>query len=188
MLQDDLFVERSIFLPAQQPHQVGEKSLFLELFAHDQFALIDIAVDRLFAQRLEHHVPGGRRNEAQNFGGLHHFKEVAELEVQVASNAVAVVAAAAILERLEQAENPAHLAIGDRIDAGRSHQARSSINEKTLSVSALKPSWRRLRGRGNSTFRSATSRPGPVQSTRIRSASSTASSIIWVTRMMLWTG
>ena len=60
----------------------------------------------LLAQRLEHDVAGGGDDEAEDFGGLHHLEQVAEIELQVAGDLVAVVAAAAIFEGFQQAEDP----------------------------------------------------------------------------------
>src|SRR5216683_975405 len=187
MLQNDLLLERAIFLSAQKAHQVRKKSMLLELLAHHQLALVHVAFEKFLAERFEHDIAGRRRHEAQDLGRLHHLEQVAELELQVARDFVAVVAPTAVLESFEQPEDPRQLAIRDRIDTGR-HQARSSISENTLSVSALNESLRRSRGRGMSTFKSPTMRPGDADSTRILSASSTASSIMCVTIRIVCTG
>src|SRR5579872_1644742 len=130
--------------------------------------MIDVELEELFAERLQHHVAGGSAYEAEQLGRLHHLKQIGEVELQIARDAIAVIAAAAILQRLEQAEHPGQLAIRNWIDP-LSHQVRSSINEKTLSTSTLKASVRRSRGRGISTLISAARRPGCDDITRVRS-------------------
>src|SRR6202158_6457715 len=165
--------------------------MLFELFADDAFALVHVGGKKLTPQRFQHHVTGRSGNQSQDFRRFHYLEQVGELETQVARDLVAVLAPAAVLEMLEQAEDPRQLAVGNRMNQrwrrGR-HQARSSISEKTLSVRLLKGSERRSRGRARSTLISPTSRPGPVESTNMRSASSTASSMMWVTIMMVSTG
>src|SRR5581483_3006185 len=188
VFEHDLLVERVILLRAQQAHQVSEQGVLAQLLADDPFALVDVGGEELAPQRFEHHVARRGRNQAEDLGRLHHLEQVGKLEVEVACDLVAVLAPAAVLEHLEQAEDPWQLAVRNRMDRRRSHQARSSISEKTLSVRLLKGSLRRSRGRAKSTLRSPASRPGPAESTRMRSASSTASSMMWVTMMMVSTG
>src|SRR6202049_3313826 len=45
VLEHDLFTQRAIFLSPQQAHQVGKEPMLFELFAHDQLALVHIALD-----------------------------------------------------------------------------------------------------------------------------------------------
>src|ERR1700731_3049731 len=141
--------------------------MLLQLLANDYFALIDLGVEKLFSERGQHHVAVGSRDQAENLRRLHHLEQIAEFEIEIARDFVAVLAAAAILEQFEQAEDPGQADVGERMYHRRRHQARSSISEKTLSVKVLKTSVRRSRGRGNSTLRSATTRPGPDASTMI---------------------
>src|SRR5882757_152 len=172
----------------QEPDEVAEQAVLLQLLAHDYFALVDLGVEKLFSERGQHDVAVRSRDEAEDFRRLHHLEQVAEFEIQIARDFVAIFAAAAILEQFEQAEDPRQADVGERMYDRRRHQARSSISERTLSVKLLKTSVRRSRGRGNSTRRSATIRPGPDASTMIRSASSIASSMMWVTSTIFFTG
>ena len=50
--------------------------------------------------------PAGVRDEAEDLRGLHYLQQVGEFELQIARDAIAVVAAPAILERLQQPEDP----------------------------------------------------------------------------------
>src|ERR1700730_19088615 len=165
--------------------------MLFELFADDALALVHISGKKLAPQRLQDHVAGRSGNQSQDFRRFHYLEQIGELEAQAAGHLVAGLASTAVLEMLEQAEDPRQLAVGNRMNQRRRrgrHQARSSISEKTLSVRLLKGSDRRSRGRARSTLISPTSRPGPVESTSMRSASSTASSMMWVTIMMVSTG
>src|SRR5271168_3513680 len=177
-----------IFLAAQQPHEIAEQRMFDELLAEDAFARIHVGGEKFAAQLLQHYVAGRSGDQPQDFRRLHHLEQVGELEAEITRDLVAVLASAAILQHLEEAEDPRQLGVGNRVNQwlrSRGHQARSSISENTLSVRLLKDSPRRSRGRWSSTLMSPTSRPGPVESTRMRSASSTASSMMWVTMMMV---
>src|SRR5262245_19155029 len=181
MFEHHFLAQRAILLRAQQTDKVTEQAELLQLLAHQELALVDVTFEKLLTEWLQHDVTRGRGNEPENLGRLHYLEQVAELKLQVARDLVAVLASALILQVFEQAENPGQLAVRNGGDIRRSHQPRSSINEKILSVSALNGSERRSRGRGRSTFRSATTRPGLAASTITRSANSTASSMMWVT-------
>src|SRR5713101_5621333 len=99
MLQNDLLLERAIFLSAQKAHQVRKKSVLLELLAHHQLALVHVVFEKFLAQRFEHDTAGRRRYEARNLGRLHHLERVAELGRPSRPNNEAVIAAASVLER-----------------------------------------------------------------------------------------
>src|SRR5216683_311027 len=188
MLEHHFLRERPIRLPVQQSNEVTEQSVLLQPFAHDDLALVHAGVKHLAAERFEDDISGRGRNEAENLGGLHHFEQIAEFEIEISRDFVPILAPAAIVEQFEQAEHPRHAAIRHRRYRPRWHHPRSSISENTLSVHALNASVRRSRGRGISTLRSAATRPGPDASTMMRSASSIASSIMCVTMMMFFTG
>src|SRR5260370_1549370 len=188
MLEHDVLGQRLVRLPMQEADEVAEQAALLQLLAHNQLALVDFGIEKLFSERLKHEVAGRSRDEAKDFRRLHHLEQIAESEIEIARELVAVLASAAILQQFKQAEDQRQLRIRKRMYHRRGHHARSSISEKTLSVKALKVSARRSRGRGNSTLRSATMRPGRDASTIIRSASSIASSMMWVTSTIFLTG
>src|SRR5208282_881660 len=188
VFEHDFLGQGFVLLAMQQADEVAEEAVLLQLLAQHQLAIVDVGGEKLLAERFEHDVTGRSRRESEDFRGLHHFEQIAELEIEIARDYVAVLAAAAILEEFEQAEDQSQRAIGQRSYRRGRHQPRSSIIEKTLSVRALKASARRSRGRGSSTLRSCTMRPGLAAITIIRSASSIASSMMWVTMMRFFTG
>src|SRR5215469_3516635 len=188
MLQDQFLFNRAVFIALQQANQIVEQPVLAQTLAQHQLALIYVSGKKLAPQRQQHDVAAGGIDKAENLGRLHDLEQLAQIIVQIAGQAVAVFAAVAVIEDFKQAEDTRQVGAGDRMDARRRHQPRSSISEKMRSVIALKPSWRLSRGRGRSTLRSATIRPGVAAITITRSASSTASSIIWVTITMVWTG
>src|SRR5208337_3361649 len=178
VFEHDFLGKRLVLLAMEQADEVAEETVLLQLLAHDEFALVDLRLEKLFAQRLEHRVASRSRNQAEDFRGLHDLEQIAEFEIEIARDFVAVLAPAAILEQFEQAKHQRQPAVGQRSYDRRRHQPRSSIIENTLSVSALKASVRRSRGLGSSTLRSLTTRPGPAAITIMRSASSMASSMM----------
>ena len=94
-----------ILLSVQEADEVAEEAVLLQLLAQHQLALVHVAVEKLFAERFEHDVAGRSRDEAENFRGLHHLEQIAEFEIEIARDFVAVLAPAAILEQFEQAED-----------------------------------------------------------------------------------
>src|SRR5271170_2040769 len=178
VFEHDFLGQGLVLLAVQQADEIAEEAVLLQLLAQHQLTIVDVRGEKLLAERFEHDVAGRSRREAQDFRGLHHFEQIAELEIEIPRDFVAVLAPAAILEQFEQAEDQRQRAIGQWGYSRRRHQPRSSISEKTLSVNALKASVRRSRGRGNSTLRSLTIRPGPAAITMMRSASSIASSMM----------
>src|SRR5215472_14182991 len=120
----------------------------------DYLALIHVTFEKLLAEWFDHDVAGRSGHKPEDLSSLHHLEQISKFELQIAGNFITVFTPAAVLQCLQQSEDPGHLAIWNWINPSR-HQARSSINEKTLSVSALNASLRRSRGRAKSTLSSA---------------------------------
>src|SRR5208282_747210 len=59
MFEHDLLAQRLVLGAVQQTDEVAEKAVFLQLLAQHQLALVDLGVQKLFAERLEHGVSGG---------------------------------------------------------------------------------------------------------------------------------
>src|SRR5579859_7770096 len=111
MLEHNVLGDRLILLAVQEADQVAEEVVPLELLTDDQLALIHLAFEELAAERDELDITGGRRDQPENLRRFHHLEQIAELELQIARDLVTVVAAAAIFQRFEQAEDPSDLAI-----------------------------------------------------------------------------
>src|SRR5215469_11909257 len=106
MFEHHLLAQRAILLRAEQTDKITEQSELLQLFAQQELALVDVALQKLLTERLHDDVARGRRNETENLASLHYLEQVAELELQVARDLIAVFAPTLIVQIFEQAENP----------------------------------------------------------------------------------
>ena len=143
--------------------------------------------------------PSRALREAEQRAGLDDRQQIVHFEMKIFGDVVQIFASAAIQQQLEQAGDAAgpgvrqHLrsGLGLLLDGRGRRQASSRVASSLCRCSPRRAETLRTCDRAaaaSATRKSARIRPGLRPSTMMRSASSTASSMLWVTIKMLRVG